>query len=84
MLVGYNIYDDVIMMSCSPECLCVRVIIDVSWYNIYDVIMMSCSQEDDDEITADDFFTGQGSAIAVHRLIAGIIMHNVYTCFQCM
>ena len=53
-------------------------------YNIYDVIMMSCSQEDDDEITADDFFTGQGSAIAVHRLIAGIIMHNVYTCFQCM
>ena len=26
----------------------------------------------EEEVTADDFFTGQGSAIAVHRLIAGI------------
>ena len=52
-------------------------------YSIYDVIMMSCSP-DDDEITADDFFTGQGSAIAVHRLIAGICIMCIHVFNVCM
>ena len=29
------------------------------------------SRSEESEVSADDFFTGQGSAIAVHRLVSG-------------
>ena len=35
------------------------------------VVILNCFCRIDDEISADDFFTGDGSPAAVHRLLAG-------------